>query len=82
VRLALNQAMGLELVDNKSRVGGVDAIGLGEIGEGHRSVAELKKDLAPPGAEAKPERLSEIDVTVVRVNELLHEDPDLLCWKS
>ena len=77
MRLAFNQAMGFEFVDNEGGVGGVDAIGLGKFGEGRRSVAELKEDFASPGPEAEPERLRKVAVAVVRINELLHQGPGL-----
>jgi hypothetical protein len=73
-----DQSMGLELVDDERRVWGVEAVDLGQLGEGERPVAELEQDLPAPGAEAEPERVSEIAVAAMRIDELLHKGPSFL----
>lgn len=76
--LAFDQTMGLELVNNDRRVRFVDAVRLGKLSQRHGPVAQLEKDFASPGTEAEPERLGQVVVAVVRVDELMHESPHLL----
>jgi len=78
VRSTFDQAMGLKLVDDERRVRGVETVGLGELGERERPVAELEQDPASPGAEAEPERVREVAVAAMRIDELLHKRPSLL----
>jgi hypothetical protein len=78
VRLALDKAVRLQLVDNEGRVRGVDAVCLSQLAEGHWSVAELEEDLASPAAEAESERFSELASAAVDIDEPLHEGPGLL----
>ena len=82
VKLTFDQAMSLELVHDERRVRGVEAVGIGELGERERPVAELEQDLSSPGAESEPERVREVAVTAVRIDELLHEGPSLLSGTS
>jgi len=78
VRAAFDQAVRFQLVDDQGCVGGVDAVGLRKLAKGHRSVAELEEDLSPAAAEPESERLGELAVAVVSLDEPLHEGQGLL----
>ena len=78
VRSTFDQAMGVKLVDDERRVRGVEAVGLGELGERERPVAELEQDLPSPGAEAEPERVRKVAVAAMCIDELLHKRPSLI----
>jgi hypothetical protein len=85
MRLALYEAMGFQFVDDESYVRGVEGVGLREFAEGHRPVMELKEDFAAAYAEAKSERLGELAVAVVGLDETSHEGPGLrngIGWPS
>jgi hypothetical protein len=78
VRAAFDEAVGFQLVDDEGCVGGVDAVGLRELAQGHRLVAELEEDLSSAAAETESERLGELAAAVVGFDEPLHEGPGLL----
>lgn len=69
VRLALDKAVNLQLVDDEGGVRGVDAVCVSQLAEGHRSVSEPENDFASPAAGAKSQRFTELASAGVGLDE-------------
>ena len=75
MRLPFHEAELLELVDDDRGVGAVDAVRVGELGEGHRLLAEQEQDLDPSPARAQAQPVPQLTVGAVGLDELPHELP-------
>jgi hypothetical protein len=75
MRTAFHEAEVLQLVHDDRGVGAIDAVRLGELGEGHRMLAEQEQDADPPAARAQAEPLLEHAAVAVGVDELPHQLP-------
>jgi hypothetical protein len=75
MRLPFDEAELLELVHDDRGVGAVDAVRLGQLGEGHRLPAQQEQDLDPPAARAQPQPLPQLAAGAVGLDELPHQLP-------
>lgn len=78
VRAALDQAVRFQLVHDERGVRRIDAVGVGKLTKGRRSIAELEEGFSSAAAEAETKRLGEFGASVLDFDELLHERPCLL----